>query len=145
MRKYIFISKIILSSLLLLGCSDMENTINQNEGKSSVVQIPNEETTTTINNPTVQEVFELYSDADIFLWDSIVYLTNIDWVNELVLTEDDLLGVIKYNTSNVSEFNNSAANILPIGTEIYTTKERKDILIAKYNGELKYYYMMVEG
>lgn len=124
LKKYVFILTIIFGNWLLFGCSS---------------------TTVTTSNPTVQETLELYAEADIFLWDNVVYLTNIDWVDELVLTEGDLIGIIKFNTSNPSEFTNSTANILPVGTEIYAAQERKDILIAKHAGELKYYYMLVEG
>ena len=49
--------------------------------------------------------------------------TNIDWVNELVLTEGDLMGVIEFNSTNPVNFKDGTANILPIGTEIYRAKE----------------------
>lgn len=117
----------------VFGCSD---TTNLNVKESSQV---------TIGNPTAQEVLQIDSEADIFQWDGTIFKTNIDWVNELVLTEGELIGVIEYNISNPVGFKDATANILPIGTEIYKVKERNDVLMAKNNGILKYYYQLVEG
>lgn len=122
---------------MLWGCWNEEKNI------SLLSQVPITEV--TIGNPTAKEILENDSQADIFQWDDIIYETNIDWVNELVLTEGDLVGFIKYNTSNPTDFKNATANILPIGTELYKVNERNDIFIAKYNGEWKYYYQLVEG
>lgn len=122
---------------MLWGCWNEEKNISL----LSQVSI----TEVTIGNPTAKEILENDSQADIFQWDDIIYETNIDWVNELVLTEGDLVGFIKYNTSNPTDFKNATANILPIGTELYKVNERNDIFIAKYNGEWKYYYQLVEG
>jgi len=128
LKKYIIPTTIILGILLLWGCSAREYT-----------------TTVTTGNPTAQEILKMNSEADIFQWGGTIYQTNIDWVDELILTEGDLVGTIEYNSSNPIDFKNATANILPIGTEIYQAKERNDVLIAKYGDELKYYYQLVEG
>lgn len=128
MKKHIILITIILGNLLIWGCSERELSFTASTG-----------------NPTAQEVLKMDSKADIFQIANTIYKTNIDWVDELVLTEGDLVGVIEYNSSNSIDFQNATANILPIGTEIYKVKERNDVLIAKYEDELKYYYQLVEG
>ncbi|MFJ7735700.1 hypothetical protein ACIQ2D_05085 [Lysinibacillus sp. NPDC097287] len=127
MKKYIILITVFLGNLLLWGCSEREIT------------------TVTFDNPTAQEILKMDSEADIFQWDNTIYQTNIDWVDGLILTEGDLVGVIEYNSSNSIDFKDTTANILPIGTEIYKVKERNDVLIAKYKNELKYYFQLVEG
>lgn len=122
---------------MLSGCWNKEK-VNSLLSQEPITEV-------TIGNPTAQEILGNDSKADIFQWGGIIYETNIDWVNELDLTEGDLVGLIKYNTSNPNDFKNATANILPIGTELYKAKERNDIFIAKYNGEWKYYYQLVEG
>ena len=131
MKSYV-LSIFLLGNLLLWGCSSSSNEHHQT-------------TVITTGNPTAQEILENDPKADIFQWNGTIYETNIDWVNELVLSESDFVGVIKYHTSNPNDFVDLSANVLPIGTEIYKVKERNDILITKYNGELKYYYQLVEG
>ena len=136
MKKCVIITVMMLGNLLLWGCSDESS--NSSIDQNTITEV-------TIGNPTAQEILEIDSKADIFQWDSIIYSTNIEWVNELVLTEGDLVGKIEYNTSNPMDFKDSTANILPIGTEIFKAKERNDVLITKYDDELKYYYQLVEG
>jgi len=131
MKSYI-LSIFLLGNFLLWGCSPASN----NHQQTTVI---------TTGNPTAQEILENDPKADIFQWNGTIYETNIDWVNELVLSEGDFVGVMKYHTSNPTDFVDLSANVLPIGTEIYKVKERNDILITKYNGELKYYYQLVEG
>lgn len=128
MKKYIILTTIVIGNLLLWGCSERELT-----------------TKVTSGSPTAQEILNMDSEADIFQWNSTIYKTNIDWIDELILTEGDLVGVIEYNSANSIDFKDATANILPIGTEIYKVKERNDVLIAKYENELKNYYQLVEG
>lgn len=131
MKNYMFMT-CLLGNLLLWGCSAESDE-------------PNQTTVITIGNPTAQEILENDPKADIFQWNGTIYQTNIDWVDELVLTEGELVGIVNYHTSNPSDFKDSTANGLPIGTEIYKVNERNDILMTKYNDELKYYYQLVEG
>jgi len=136
MKSYI-LSIFLLGNFLLWGCSseELESSISSHQ----------QTTVITTGNPTAQEILEIDPKADIFQWNDTIYETNIDWVNELVLSEGDFVGVMKYHTSNPTDFVDFSANVLPIGTEIYEVMERNDILITKYNGELKYYYQLVEG
>lgn len=127
-----FIAIILLGTLLVGGCSNKE----ENNSTQMV---------STTHNPTAKEILTFDSKADIFQWENIIYQTNFDWVDELELTKYELIGVIEYNTKDKNDFKDATANVLPVGTEIYTVKERKDILIAKYNGETKLYYALVEG
>ena len=144
MNKVILYTIIALSSLFIVGCTNKNEESTGEELNSSLIE-ETELTTFTTHNPTVEEMFELNTNIDIFLLDNIVYETNIEWVNELTLSKGDLKGVIELNTSTPSEFTNLTANVLPIGTKIYTSNERGDILIAEHDNEIKYYYKLVEG
>ena len=119
---------LILISMLLNAC------VTEFESKQQVFQTA---------NPTVEDI--LTEDNDIFLWDSTVYLTDIEWVNELILTENKLLGTITHSSTDASAFINGTANKLSIGSEIYSTNERGDILIVKSGNSSKYYLKLVEG
>jgi hypothetical protein len=143
-KKVVLLTTFALNSLFIMGCTD-ENEESKDEGKIFSATEETELTTYTTHNPTVEEMFELNPNIDIFLFENIVYETNIEWVNELSLTKGDLIGVIEFNASNPSEFTNLTANILPIGAKIYTSNERGDILIAEHGNEIKYYYQLVEG
>ncbi|MFJ8236056.1 hypothetical protein ACIQ34_09955 [Ureibacillus sp. NPDC094379] len=136
MKNYMLIT-CLLGNLLLWGCSAEE--------LQSSISSQNQTTVITTGNPTAHEILKNDPKADIFQWNGTIYQTNIYWVNELVLSEGDFVGVINYHTSNPNNFKDSSANVLPIGTEIYKVNERNDILLTKYNGELKYYYQLVEG
>ncbi|MDM5229990.1 hypothetical protein [Lysinibacillus pakistanensis] len=129
MKKLKFIYLLIFSLFVLIGCADKNKDINVSVSKK----------------PDAQEVLSLDTNADIFQWNDIIYQTNIDWINELQLTENLKVGKIEANSSNAAEFKNGTANMLSVGTEIFTVKERNDVLMVKDGGELKFYYLLAEG
>lgn len=129
MKKLKFIYLLIFSLFVLIGCADKNKDINVSVSK----------------NPDAQEVLSLDSNADIFQWNDIIYKTNIDWINELQFTENSKVGKIEANSSNAVEFKNGTANKLSVGTEIFTVKERNDVLMVKDDGEVKFYYLLAEG
>ncbi|MEH7380968.1 hypothetical protein V7138_10845 [Bacillus sp. JJ1533] len=102
-------------------------------------------TVTTSKNPDAEETLRLDNKADIFQWDSSIYKTNIEWVDELDLTENEQIGEIQFKATNAEDFTDGAANYLPLGAKIYTTKERNDILIVKYENVVKRYLVLAEG
>jgi hypothetical protein len=122
----------IISSFYLSGCTKAGNETEQ---------------TVTFAHPDAEETLRLDKDADIFQWEDLIYKTEIDWVSELKLTKKEQLGEIDalFTNGSPKSFKNGMANKLPIGAKIYSTKERGDILIAEYNGEEKYYLVLVEG
>jgi len=128
-KKLKFIYLLIFSLFALIGCADKKKDINVSVSK----------------NPDAQEVLSLDSNADIFQWNDIIYKTNIDWINELQFTENSKVGKIEANSSNAAEFKNGTANKLSVGTEIFTVKERNDVLMVKDDGEVKFYYLLAEG
>ncbi|MGE7666963.1 hypothetical protein ACQKMN_14740 [Ureibacillus composti] len=89
MKSYI-LSIFLLGNFLLWGCSgeELESSISSHQ----------QTTVITTGNPTAQEILENDPKADIFQWNGTIYQTNIDWVNELVLSEGDFVGVMKYHT-----------------------------------------------
>lgn len=127
------ISCIMLIALILtiFGCS--------REGETTT-------TTVTIENPNAEEVLTLDPDADIFQFNGIIYTTNIDWVEEKVLTKDKKIGEIKTRNGADASFEDGMANKLPVGAKIFTTKEENEMfLIVEFAEESLKYYALVEG
>ncbi len=119
---------ITLFLLLMTGCS--------NNGEISNV---------TIDSIDAEEVLSLWKDADIFQYDGVIYMSNIDWVEDLSLTKNKQIGEIKIKNETNTDFKDEMSNKLPVGTKIYSTKERNDILIVEYEGEILKYLAIVEG
>lgn len=96
-------------------------------------------------NPDAKEILTLEPNADIFQYDDVIYITHIDWVDELEITKDEQVGEIKAKNETDTNFENDMANKLQVGTKIFSVKERNDILIVKYNEETLRYLALVEG
>lgn len=107
-------SVIFLVVFLLVGCT----------------VIPGENTTGYL---TKKQVLKQEPEADYFELNDKVYVTDIDWIEEVELTNHEIIGEIK----------NGMASDLPVGTKIIAPKERRDILIAKGNGIEKRYLIML--
>lgn len=123
--------KVLLLAVLLpfgvFGCNDNKVTVHKNQ------------------KPDATEVLKLDLNADIFQWKNSIYKTGIEWVDELKLEEKQQIGEIRFTVSQAAEFKNNAANQLPIGAKIYSVKDRNDILIVKYDNEVKRYLVQSEG
>lgn len=104
---------------------------------------------TTIDNPTAEEVLSLNPNADIFQFDGVIYQTGIDWVEELTLTKDEKVGEITHKNEKDANFEDEMSNKLPVGSKIYSVVERKEvagpILLVESRGKLLSYYGLVEG
>ncbi len=119
---------IVLALLMITGCNIQGGT-----------------TTVSIDSIDAAEVLKLDSDADIFQYDGVIYKTNIDWVEELSLTKDVLIGEIQTKNDTNTDFKDEMSNKLPVGTKIFSTKKRGDILIIESEGKTKKYLAIVEG
>ncbi|MFJ5791195.1 hypothetical protein ACIP9G_14135 [Lysinibacillus sp. NPDC093197] len=126
--KKLFYSLIALALFMITGCNIQGGT-----------------TTVSIDSIDAEEVLTLDSDADIFQYDGVIYKTNIDWVEELSLTKDVQIGEIKTKNEANTDFKDEMSNKLPVGTKIFSTKERGDILIVESKGEIRKYLAIVEG
>ncbi|AQQ52605.1 hypothetical protein [Planococcus lenghuensis] len=100
--------------------------------------------TETIGNPTVEEVLD-EGREDIFLLDDIVYLNGeeIDWVQEREYVLGEEVGEVTAQATEPEEFKDGTANVLPVGTVIYTTDTELNIAIV--NGKKIPYIPLVEG
>lgn len=125
--KGITILVLVCSIVYLSGCTDYAETEN--------VSSP----------PNAKKILAMDKDADILQWNDAMYETGIEWVNELELIEDHKLGEITFHADKPSDFKNAAANNLSIGSELYSVKDRNDILIIKDNHEIKRYLLLSEG
>jgi hypothetical protein len=100
----------------------------------------------TADNASPKAVLKNDPNADFFIMESTVYINaaSIDWVKELSLNVDVLLGTIK-NTGVKKNFKDWDATILDIGTEIYKAENRNDIVLVKVGERYLPYLRYVEG
>ena len=124
----LFYGLVVLALLMITGCNIQGGT-----------------TTVSIENIDAEEVLKLDSDADIFQYDGVIYKTNIDWVEELSLTKEVQIGEIQTKNDTNTDFKDEMSNKLPVGTKIFSAKERGDILIVESEGGIKKYLAIVEG
>lgn len=117
----------ILAALLLTGCLQKEEVVH------------------TSHPPTAAEVLKIEPDADIFQWDGVICQAGIDWVDDLELTEKEKIGEISSQAANAAAFKDGAANVLPIGTEIYSVNEQEGLYIVKDKGKSRHYLTLSEG
>ncbi len=128
MEQRLFYILFILTVLAITGCSNSAETIEVSS-----------------NSIDVEEVLTLDPDADVFQFDGTIYKTTIDWVKESSLTKDAQIGVIKTRNNTNTEFEDGMSNKLPVGTKIFSAKERGDILLVEVNGEVIEYFSIDEG
>lgn len=127
MNRVIVCLIIITCTIYLSGCTDAKTEV------------------TVSKHPDAEEVLRLDPNADFFQWEGLIYQTNIDWVNEIELTKYESVGEIEEMYDKNNYFRDGMANKLPIGTKIFSTKERKDILLVEDEGKTKKYLALVEG
>lgn len=97
------------------------------------------------SNPTAEDILSDNPNANIFMFTDIIYNTGIPWVDELELHKDQVVTEILEQSGDGKEFKNGTATQLPVGTKIYSTQERSDILIAETeDGDIRF-YGLVEG
>lgn len=103
--------------------------------------------TTNVTNDSIdaEEVLTLDPSANIFQYDGVIYKTNIDWLEKLTLTKDVQIGKIKTKNDTNADFKDEMSNKLPVGTKIFSAKERGDILIVEFEGKFLKYLAIVEG
>ncbi|MBU5445081.1 MULTISPECIES: hypothetical protein [unclassified Paenibacillus] len=107
-----------------------------------------ERTAAVIGNPTAEEILQQSKDADIFMFDDIVYVNadNLDWVQQLQIGELAEIGKIQTNYREGTDFINEMSTKLPIGTIIYEpTAKQGPVLIAEIAGKPVRYLGLLEG
>lgn len=124
----LFYVLIIFTLFTITGCSNGGETTKEKIGRINA-----------------REVLTLDPDADIFQYNGVIYKTNIDWLEEISLTKKVLIGEIKTKNNANTDFKDEMSNKLPVGTKIFSTKERGDILIVEFEGKILKYLAIVEG
>lgn len=128
----LFWGLVIIVLLTAVGCSNPSG--------------PGEIVVHKTENPNAEEVLTLDPDADIFQFDGVIYLTGVDWVEELTLTKDEQIGEIKTRNDTDTNFENEMSNKLPVGAKIFSTLEKEGpMLLVESEGELLKYYALLEG
>ena len=118
LKSVLFLTVISILGTAITGCSS---------GSSE------QQSVYTTNNPDAKETLELQSDADIFLWEDVIYKTDIDWVELLELTKDTQIGEITKSTAIPTDFTNGTAKKLPVGAIIFSVKDDGGFLIVEQN------------
>ncbi len=127
----ILILAAVFSTFLLSACTS--------EPQVSTVQ------TSSTENPTAAEWLQSEPDASLFLYEDILYVADVSWVNDLELTRGDQLTKVLRQNKDGTSFQNGDANLLEKETPIYETKEQNDILIASTpTGDIRF-FQLVEG
>ena len=100
----------------------------------------------THNNASPDVLFEKNSAIDMVVYNNTpyVYATEVTWVNEFTLTPDIFLGEVQ-RTDVKRNFRDFDATKLSINTKIYSSKERKDVILVLKNGEYIPYLEYKEG
>ena len=58
----------------------------------------------TSHPPDAEEVLRLEPEADILQWDGDIFMADVEWVQDLELTEKDQIGDIIGNTKQADDF-----------------------------------------
>ncbi len=99
----------------------------------------------TSEKPTALDVLGEDSTADIFQLNDTIYKGDVKWAEKTKVTKKKKVGEIKKMSSDKNDFDNGTATKLSKGTVIYSTKERKEILLVSFKGKLKKYVALGEG
>ncbi|MBU9721378.1 MULTISPECIES: hypothetical protein [Bacillaceae] len=80
-----------------------------------------------IENPTSKEILENNPDADIFVYDGIVFsnASDLPYYQLDHSEKGNVLGEIKETTDKSKRFKDFTSTVLPIGTPLYSTTEEQ--------------------
>ncbi|MET3695798.1 hypothetical protein SAMN05877753_102671 [Bacillus oleivorans] len=119
MKKFLLLFVLIIISYTCLSCN-VKTTKRHTD------------TDYSIGNPTVDEILEDNRNADLFLFNQIVYTNaeDLEWVKAKELTIGEEVLVISKQTNDRNKFDDGAATKLPVGTKIYKPVESGNILVA---------------
>lgn len=100
----------------------------------------------TMNNASANTLYKNDTSIDLFVYQNTAFVKadQIEWILQLQLTPNNLLGSIQRNNIK-KNFSNFDATILEVGTKIYSTLERDDIVLILVNGEYIPYFNYIEG
>lgn len=131
-KKVTVLLVLIISFIIFAGCS-----------RSGV------ERKSFTHNPTGEEILYQNKDADIFVFNDLVYVNadNIEWVKALELKTGEKVGAITKSYKKGSKFENGTATKLPINTEIYkaTGDRSNEVLLVKLGNRIIRSLALVEG
>ena len=133
MNKFYLLLGIVIVAFAVAACDHQVNV-------NSMVE--------EMGNPTAEEILAENSDADIFMFNDVIYTNadNIDWVNEQELTLGNEVAEITQQTTDSEKFKNGTATKLPVGTKIYEPEAQTgDVYGVVIDGEEIYYFGLREG
>ena len=107
LKRCIFLVLLVISFSIISGCGEQDLVIGK---------------------PTPEDFLDT-PDADIFLWEDVVFLNahNIDWVTEKEYSLGNSIGEITKTTTIAKEFSNGTSSKLPLGTRLYLVEGSESI------------------
>lgn len=101
-------------------------------------------------NPAPEDILEQTPDADIFLYDGVVYANamNLKRNDFNDFKKQEKLGEIERRAGSIKIFSEFTSSILPSGTPLYSTSEDDDLpryIIADFEDENIIYAALIEG
>jgi|GEM_PF-961777 hypothetical protein len=115
-------------------------------GSAFLVMLILEMNKSTANNASPANLYNKDHTIDFILYNDAVYVnaSNIDWIKELTFNSNKTLGTIK-RTKITKNFKNFDATLLKVGSVVYSTVEREDVILAFAENRYIPYYKYVEG
>lgn len=120
----------------------------ENEETNPAPNEEEDEAAVAIDDTSIKRIDEYFDDY--FMLDNGVFCANISnessW-RDHTFTKGDYLGEILSSTEerDLKKIEPWAANVLPVGTKLYGTKERGGVIVAEADGELIPYLEIREG
>lgn len=108
---------------------------------------PEKQQTTTIGNPTAEQILMNDPDADLLQFKDIVYIKADDasWVHEEKLGSLQEIGEVQAIYDSKNPYENEMSTKLAPGTKIYESAQAGYILVVQINGKEIRYLALLEG
>lgn len=100
----------------------------------------------TEGHASPQSLYKMNPEIDLIVWNDSSYVNakGVDWVQELALSEESLLGTVQ-RTNVKRRFRDLDATKVAVGAEIHAVKERKDIILVHTGDSVQRYLQYIEG
>ena len=96
-------------------------------------------------NSEARDILRLFPDADIIMWEEKIYITDVEWLENIDLERGEKIGNVTKQTKRARKFKNGASTHLPVGTEIYRAEGRNSFIIIIDGETKKKYVNLLDG
>ena len=106
------------------------------------------EKTVTIDNPTAVDILDNDLEADIFQYNSLIYMnaSTTEWVQENTYERGPEISEIQTQSDQGEKFKDGTATKLPVGTKVFQVVGNGQLLLmVEKDGEEIIYLAQIEG